>query len=167
MLVPPVFPRELRRTVLWIQSLVASCLTPPTGYHLLWPTFPGGSGSAGRHWRLSKLHIYHPFQDGIRFALCRFRSPLLTASLLISFPPGTKMFQFPPGFPPSLRSAKMAGSPIRRSPPDLRLPAPPRGGLSQLGTSFFGPPQAKPSPPKQLSRRTIHLAGPLVVSQVF
>lgn len=30
----------------------------------------------------------------IRFALCRFRSPLLTASLLISFPLPTKMLQF-------------------------------------------------------------------------
>ena len=35
---------------------------------------------------------------GIRFALCRFRSPLLTASLLVSFPPPTKMFQSG-GFP--------------------------------------------------------------------
>ena len=29
------------------------------------------------------------------FGLLRFRSPLLTESLLFSFPPGTKMFQFP------------------------------------------------------------------------
>ena len=29
------------------------------------------------------------------FRLFRFRSPLLTESQLISFPPGTKMFQFP------------------------------------------------------------------------
>ena len=30
-----------------------------------------------------------------RFGLFRFRSPLLTESLLLSFPPGTEMFQFP------------------------------------------------------------------------
>lgn len=30
-----------------------------------------------------------------RFGLLRFRSPLLSESLLFSFPPGTKMFQFP------------------------------------------------------------------------
>ena len=30
-----------------------------------------------------------------RFGLVRFRSPLLTESRLISFPPGTEMFQFP------------------------------------------------------------------------
>ena len=32
------------------------------------------------------------------FGLLRFRSPLLSESFLLSFPPGTKMFQFP-GFP--------------------------------------------------------------------
>ena len=32
------------------------------------------------------------------FGLVRFRSPLLAESFLLSFPPGTKMFQFP-GFP--------------------------------------------------------------------
>ena len=36
--------------------------------------------------------IHH---SGIQFALYRFRSPLLTASLLISFPAGTKMLQSP------------------------------------------------------------------------
>ena len=35
----------------------------------------------------------------LRFGLLRFRSPLLSESFLLSFPPGTKMFQFP-GFPP-------------------------------------------------------------------
>ena len=35
---------------------------------------------------------------GIRFELCRFRSPLLTTSRLISLPPPTEMFQFG-GFP--------------------------------------------------------------------
>ena len=29
------------------------------------------------------------------FGLIRFRSPLLTESLLLSFPSGTEMFQFP------------------------------------------------------------------------
>lgn len=33
-----------------------------------------------------------------RFGLIRFRSPLLTESMSLSFPPGTEMFQFP-GFP--------------------------------------------------------------------
>ena len=34
----------------------------------------------------------------MRFGLFQFRSPLLSESFLLSFPPGTKMFQFP-GFP--------------------------------------------------------------------
>ncbi len=42
----------------------------------------------------SKHHISHALRRAIQFALCRFRSPLLTASRLISFPPATKMFQF-------------------------------------------------------------------------
>ena len=37
----------------------------------------------------------------LRFGLLRFRSPLLSESFLLSFPPGIEMFQFP-GFP-SLR----------------------------------------------------------------
>ena len=31
----------------------------------------------------------------LRFGLFRFRSPLLTKSIFLSFPPGTEMFQFP------------------------------------------------------------------------
>ncbi len=37
-----------------------------------------------------------------RFGLVRVRSPLLAQSFLLSFPPGTKMFQFP-GFAPRHR----------------------------------------------------------------
>ena len=75
------------------------------------------------------------------FGLFRIRSPLLTESLLFSFPPGTKMVHFP-GFAStayvfSRRYSGFAGvgSPIRR-PPDQRLLAAPRG-LSQLATSFI------------------------------
>ena len=40
-------------------------------------------------------HISHHLRNGIQLALRRFHSPLLTTSLLISFPAGTKMLQFP------------------------------------------------------------------------
>ena len=40
----------------------------------------------------------YPCRAGIRFVLCRFRSPLLAASLLISCPPPTRMLYFG-GFP--------------------------------------------------------------------
>ena len=78
---------------------------------------------------------------GIQFELCRFRSPLLTTSRLISFPPPTKMFQFG-GFPIQRIDQLRSGSPIRESP-DPRLHASPRS-LSQLGTPFFGT-QTEPS----------------------
>ena len=66
------------------------CLSLPVrGYHPLWQLFPKPSG-------------YLPQTTG----LVRFRSPLLTESLLMSFPPGTEMFQFP-GF------ASLAGYTLR------------------------------------------------------
>ena len=61
----------------------------------------------------------------MRFGLFRVRSPLLTESLLFSFPVGTEMFHFPT-FPPTALyiQAEVAGHysgffrgfPIRRSP---------------------------------------------------
>jgi hypothetical protein len=50
------------------------------GYHPLWPDFPD------RFARLVRLIVT---------GLFRVRSPLLAESRLISFPPGTEMFQFP------------------------------------------------------------------------
>ena len=76
-----------------------------------------------------------------RFRLVPVRSPLLGESLLLSFRPGTKMFQFP-GLAASwlcihhgLAGSPCAGFPIRRSP-DHNLLAVPRS-FSQLSTSFF------------------------------
>jgi len=50
---------------------------PVRGYHPLWPDFPVRSGSRQ-----------------MATGLVRVRSPLLTESLLMSFPPVTEMFQF-------------------------------------------------------------------------
>ena len=67
-----------------------------------------------------------------RFGLFPFRSPLLRKSLLLSFPGGNEMFQFPPfatyayGF-----SARQFGHPGLNA----RLTAPP--GFSQSSTPFF------------------------------
>ena len=66
------------------------------------------------------------------FGLVRVRSPLLTESLLLSFPGGNEMFQFPPfaayayGF-----SGRSFGNPGLNA----RLTAPP--GLSQSSTPFI------------------------------
>ena len=69
---------------------------------------------------------------------------LATTQGMISFPRGTKMFQFP-RFPPSglfcsasgTQAFPWVGFPIRVSP-DLALEAASRS-LSQLSTPFFGP----------------------------
>jgi hypothetical protein len=57
--------------------------------------------------------------------LIRFRSPLLTESRLISFPPGTEMFQFP-GFAPDglciQPPVTPAGCPVRPGCPIRRSP---------------------------------------------
>ena len=92
------------------------------GCHPLRPAFPDRSA-------------YLPQTTG----LLRVRSPLLAESLLMSFPPGTEMFQFP-GFasPPYVfrwRYPKGVGCPIR-IPTDQRLLAAPRG-FSQRATSFI------------------------------
>jgi hypothetical protein len=73
----------------------------------------------------------------------RFRSPLLTESLLFSLPPGTEMFHFP-GFPPHSLYIQKRVTPIYecRVPPfghpriTARLTAP--RGLTRPPTSFIG-----------------------------
>ena len=106
----------------------------------------GLSPATARLSNLVPVHItddieqsYYPAHAKIhvRFGLFRFRSPLLTESLLFSLPGGTKMFQFPPfAFP--IREwclFKAPGCPIR-TPPDQWLFAPTRG-FSQLTASFI------------------------------
>ena len=56
-------------------------------------------GYLSRYLRLYSLRFLIPeVYFYTSFGLLRFRSPLLPESFLLSFPPGTKMFQFP-GFP--------------------------------------------------------------------
>lgn len=74
----------------------------------------------------------------LRFRLRPFRSPLLRASLTISFPPVTEMFHFT-GSPPALSRVPEllpGGFPIQVST-DRRTLAPTRG-FSQLAAPFFG-----------------------------
>ncbi len=60
------------------------------GLHLLWLAFQCHSASRRR----LVVEVLLP-QIKIWFGLLQFRSPLLSESFLFSFPPGTKMFQFP------------------------------------------------------------------------
>ena len=64
------------------------------GCHPLRPRFPACSAM---HRFSYRRRSYNPgrCQRQPRFGLMRVRSPLLAQSLLLSFPPGTKMFQFP------------------------------------------------------------------------
>ena len=93
-----------------------------------------------------------------RFGLLRVRSPLLAQSLLLSFPPGTKMFQFP-GFAPDLSQVPEslpAGFPIRTSA-GHRAFAPHRG-FSQLITSFIAS-ESHRHPPCALVRFLYNLSS--------
>ena len=79
----------------------------------------------------------------IRFSLIRFRSPLLTESLLFSLPTGTEMFHFP-AFPPTTLYIQVA---VTRHDscwvppfghPRINAPLPTPQGLTQARTSFIG-----------------------------
>ena len=52
-----------------------------------------------RRFRFASSQLCQPYNPGglatHRFGLIRFRSPLLTESLLLSFPADTEMFHFP------------------------------------------------------------------------
>ena len=70
--------------------------------HPLRPCFPACSTT--HRFRCCR-RSYNPgrCQRQPRFGLLRVRSPLLAQSFLLSFPPGTKMFQFPGFAPDSVR----------------------------------------------------------------
>ena len=147
MFLTPAFPHEFKRTVLLDPGNHLSSF-PLRGSHPLWRNVPDDFWFAGED-VTGPLHISPTFPWGIRFALCRFRSPLLAASRLISFPPGTRMFRFP-GFPtPKGVDTEVSGSPIRQSV-DQRPHVPPHR-ISQLGTTFIGA-RAKPFTNRRSSR---------------
>lgn len=88
------------------------------------------------------LVVLQPRRSTFGLGSIRFRSPLLTESISLSFPPLTEMFHFS-GFRVSYpmysgmndRVLPRSGYPIR-IPPDHRLLAASRG-FSQLAASFF------------------------------
>ena len=88
----------------------------------------------------------HPIRNACRlarrgFRLFPFRSPLLRKSNALSFPVGTKMFQFPTfashayEFSVRFPTRRREGCPIRKSPDQGSFAAP--RGLSQLDASFI------------------------------
>lgn len=91
---PPKFMRDIQRTLL--KNIENHHIhLPLRGYHPLWSGFPA-------KFEYLDLGVNEPvtphlpfLSEGIRIALYRVRSPLITVSLLISFPAGTKMLQSP------------------------------------------------------------------------
>ena len=90
----PGFTRDIQRAILWIPRFFLSAYSYRT-ITLYGATFQSTSDSPRRKYRVHQHHTYPSFRRGIRFTLCRVRSPLLTASRLISFPAGTRMFRSP------------------------------------------------------------------------
>ena len=86
---------------------------------------------------ISEARPQHHISLRIRFELCRFRSPLLTTSRLISSPAPTKMFQFG-AFPIVSYDTiddESSGCPIQES--QVHRFHASTLGLSQLGTPFI------------------------------
>ena len=102
---------------------------------------PCGSMDKTHPTTLAPQHL--PAITRYEFGLIRFRSPLLSESLLFSLPTGTEMFHFP-AFPPHTLyiQVQVTGhnssqvSPFGHPRINARLPTP--QGLSQAPTSFIG-----------------------------
>lgn len=84
---PPTFPHRIQDVVLFVCNQLFCILL--RGFHSLWRAIPGNFESAEEAVR--RHHISYIFLCKIRVVFFRFRSPLLTESLLISFPPLTEM----------------------------------------------------------------------------
>ena len=133
---PPKFKRNIQCILL--KNIYKTTRTHTYGTITLYgATIPSQLQLSSRGLKIYlKHHISHISQYGIQFVLHRFRSPLLTISLLLSLPPPTKMFQFS-GFPILTdQIVNYLGSPIRQSW-DQRMSAP-TPSLSQLTTTFIG-----------------------------
>ena len=95
---PPSFAHHIRGMLLRIPGTIPLGLRL-RGCHPLWRGFPTTLRlPRGGITRVLQPHIPPWFPMVVRFALCPLQSPLLRASLLVSLPPPTKMFQFG-GFP--------------------------------------------------------------------
>jgi hypothetical protein len=75
-------------------------------YHPLWCHFPKDFGS---HAPIPDRRPHDPGGCPPQFRLVPVRSPLLRESRLLSFPPGTEMFQFP-GSTRAFRDRRSFGS---------------------------------------------------------
>ena len=99
---PPSFPQGSSCPVV-LRILPSPQTFRVRGSYPLWPWLSihssakssGPSGSPLPRTGEQKTDTLSALCSPVRFGLFRVRSPLLTESLLFSFPAGTKMFQFP------------------------------------------------------------------------
>ena len=122
-------------------------------YHPLWCHFPKDFGSDRS---IPRLRPRNPGRCPARFRLVPVRSPLLRESRLISFPPGTEMFQFPGLLGYSRLGARWAAPPDLSQPstPDLLMtPRHPPRALRSL-TTPIGPPLSLMNPGEPEPRET-------------
>ena len=87
-----MFIRENHPALLW-NSQINFSIYGYAAITLFSSTFQEYSPSLRKPYEVLTPH-FHQISLRIRFDLFRFRSPLLTESLLFSFPPDTKMFYF-------------------------------------------------------------------------
>ena len=127
---------ESRATLVRLST--GTCRFRIRDYHPLWCDFPDASAIDGF---VTPQGARTPGTNpGLGYV--RFRSPLLTESMSVSFPPGTKMFQFP-GFAPYglyIQPQVTGSNPSRVSAfRNLRIKAslPTPRSFSQATTSFF------------------------------
>jgi len=128
---PPIFPLDIQLTVLMILSHPSTIVYGTITLYSV--PFQATSTMLIRIKRQSTPHFNY-ITAAIQFTLSCVQSLLLTASLLISFPPVTKTFQFT-GL---LVLADLMRSRIRKFSVQ-RLP-PPRRNVSQVVTSFISLP---------------------------
>ncbi len=134
----PTFPGNFQCLVL--------CFTPiPSchdlrGYHPLWRPIPGNFNHGKKALNgIKPLNPTSPFscEKGFGLPSAAFPRRYSRHPVLVSFPPGTKMIQFP-GFPlPKGSASQREASLLIQASPGRRLHAPHRG-FSQLATPFFG-----------------------------
>jgi hypothetical protein len=120
---PPIFRQDFTCPALLVARPVPQSTFSIRGYHPLWPAFPDCSDKS----------------TAKTCRLFRFRSPLLSESRLMSFPPATEMFQFA-GFASHVYVFNMRYpcgwvSPFGYLRIKAHLPAP--RSFSQAITSFF------------------------------
>ncbi len=153
---PPSFPPDIRPTVLR-DTAGARGAYAYGAFTLSGAAFQRTSASPPRLLRGPyNTTSPEPFgPGGFSLPCAAFGRPLLTASLLLSFPAGTKMFQFPRVPPPDWECGKSRGRSHSGIPPGSTAACASPGAYRSLPRPSSAPPRAEPS----TRRLSCHRAG--------